>query len=86
MDTVAVRLSSDSGESTGEAETEVLVPSLREGEIFLFLESHLLQSHTHYTASFTFNQQQSVSTTFCECIKLIPCALLCSCALLVLVT
>ena len=77
MDTVMVTLSprhttassgsSGSGEGSGGGETEVLVPSLREGEITLLLGQHLLVPHTHYSASLSLDQQHTVHTSFCEC-------------------
>ena len=52
---------------SGGGETEVLVPSLREGEITLLLGQHLLVPHTHYSASLSLDQQHTVHTSFCEC-------------------
>ena len=67
MDTVMLTLSHTNTTASGGGETEVLVPSLREGEITLLLGQHLLVPHTHYSASLSLDQQHTVLTSFCEC-------------------
>ena len=76
IDSVMVLLSagdgtgSTSGSGSGErgaTESEtVLMPEVRETEISVVLGPHLLDPHTHYTATLSLQQQNFSTAHFCE--------------------
>ena len=57
---------SGSGERGATGSETVLMPVVRETEISLVLGPHLLDPHTHYTATLSLQQQHFSKAHFCE--------------------
>ena len=58
--------SSNGAKEAGGTSQEVLIPEVRETEISVVLGPHLLDPHTHYTATLSFQQQHLFYVHFCE--------------------
>ncbi|CAI8007688.1 hypothetical protein GBAR_LOCUS5340 [Geodia barretti] len=63
-DTGSTSRSGSGGEKTGGTSQEVLMPVVRETEIIVVLEPHLLDPHTHYTATLSLQQQHFSTAHF----------------------